>query len=118
MSLVEEVLDNLLSNACGHARARVVVELGVGDNGDSRRLIVRVRDDGDGFSPEALHRACDAFYSENKSAEHFGLGLNVSSVLAELHGGDIELANGPCGGACVTATFECGCKAPGENLPA
>ena len=118
MSLVEEVLDNLLSNACGHARARVVVELGVGDNGDPWRLVVRVRDDGDGFSPEALHRACDAFYSENKSAEHFGLGLNVSSVLAELHGGGIELANGPCGGACVTATFECGCKDPSKKLPA
>lgn len=116
--LVEEVLDNLLSNACGHARARVAVDLGVEDARDARRLVVRVRDDGDGFSPEALRRACDAFYSENKSAEHFGLGLNVSSVLAELHGGGIELANGPCGGACVTATFECGRKDPSKNLPA
>ena len=104
MSLVEEVLDNLLSNACGHAEGVIAlrVDVRVGE------LVLRVIDDGPGFSPEALHRGCDPFYSENKSAEHFGLGLNVSSVLCGLHGGALSLANdtgGPYGGASVTATF-------------
>lgn len=103
MSLVEEVLDNLLSNACGHAEAVVGVALDVADGA----LRLAVFDDGPGFSAESLRRGCDAFYSETKSAEHFGLGLNVSSVLAEMHGGEITLANREPHGACVRATFGC-----------
>ena len=101
LPLIEEVLDNLLSNACGHASS--AVELGMAIDGD--RLIVTVLDDGTGFTPEALRRGRDPFFSENKSAEHFGLGLNVSSVLCELHGGELGLANRATGGACVTTTF-------------
>ena len=100
ISLVEEVLDNLLSNACGHARARVVLELGVKEG-----LIACVLDDGGGFSPEALQRGCEAFYGEAKSADHFGLGLNIASVLCGLHGGSLSLANAPQGGAAVRAVF-------------
>lgn len=102
MPLVEEVLDNLLSNACVHASGSI--ELSVSACGDE--LTLGVTDDGPGFTPEALHRGCDPFFSENKSAEHFGLGLNVSSVLCGLHGGSLELSNREAGGACVTATFD------------
>ena len=104
LPLVEEVLDNLLGNACVHADG--VVELAVSLRGD--KLVLRVADDGPGFTPEALRRGCDPFFSENKSAEHFGLGLNVSSVLCGLHDGALELSNRDAGGACVTATFGIG----------
>lgn len=100
--LVEEVLDNLLSNACAHASACVTFDMSV----DAGFLTVVVTDDGLGFTPEALRRGCDPFFSENKSAEHFGLGLNVSSVLCGLHGGRIALSNAESGGARVTATFD------------
>lgn len=99
--LVEEVLDNLLGNACGHARAAIDLEVTVREDS----LSLCIADDGPGFTPEALRRGRDPFYSENKSAEHFGLGLNVSSILCELHGGSLELANGAEGGARVTASF-------------
>ena len=102
LSLVEEVLDNLLSNACVHASTRVAFDMMV----DAGVLTVVVADDGPGFTPEALHRGCDPFFSENKSAEHFGLGLNVSSVLCGLHGGKIALTNAETGGARVIATFD------------
>lgn len=104
MPLVEEVLDNLLSNACVHASGNI--DLSVSACGGE--LALSVADDGPGFTPEALHRGCDPFFSENKSAEHFGLGLNVSSVLCGLHGGSLELSNRESGGACVTATFDVG----------
>lgn len=104
LPLVEEVLDNLLGNACVHAAG--TVELAVSLRGD--KLVLRVADDGPGFTPEALRRGCDPFFSENKSAEHFGLGLNVSSVLCGLHDGALELSNRDAGGACVTATFGIG----------
>ena len=102
LPLVEEVLDNLLSNACVHASSSVTFDMMV----DAGVLTLVVTDDGPGFTPEALHRGCDPFFSENKSAEHFGLGLNVSSVLCGLHGGKIALANAETGGARVIATFD------------
>ncbi len=102
LPLVEEVLDNLLSNACAHASTRVAFDMMV----EAGVLTVVVTDDGPGFTPEALRRGCDPFFSENKSAEHFGLGLNVSSVLCGLHGGRIALANAESGGARVIATFD------------
>ena len=104
LPLVEEVLDNLLSNACGHAKGVIEVEISVREG----RLALSVADDGPGFTPEALRRGRDPIFSENKSAEHFGLGLNVSSILCGLHGGALELGNGSTGGARVTATFSTG----------
>lgn len=104
LALVEEVLDNLLSNACGHARERIAVLV----RAKKGMLDVYVTDDGDGFTPEALRRGCDPFYSENKSAEHFGLGLNISHILCGLHGGSLDLSNAEQGGARVCAHFEIG----------
>lgn len=114
MQLVEEVLGNLLGNACDHARSKVAVSvdllhpeqgsLAAGARGDVCLELV-VTDDGRGSTAEALHHGCDPFYSEAKSAEHFGLGLNIARTLARLHGGAVELGNLEGGGACVTATF-------------
>lgn len=114
MQLVEEVLGNLLGNACDHARSKVAVSVDLlqpeqdsfaaGARGDVRLELV-VTDDGRGFTAEALHHGCDPFYSEAKSAEHFGLGLNIARTLARLHGGAVELGNLEGGGACVKATF-------------
>ena len=114
MQLVEEVLGNLLGNACDHARSKVAVSvdllqpkqgsLAAGARGGVCLELV-VTDDGRGFTAEALHHGCDPFYSEAKSAEHFGLGLNIARTLARLHGGAVELGNLEGGGACVTATF-------------
>ncbi|WP_308616606.1 HAMP domain-containing sensor histidine kinase [uncultured Enorma sp.] len=102
LQVVEEAVGNVLSNACAHAANRIGLTVDVNAAGS---LVVIVEDDGPGFSSEALRHGCDAFYSEQKSAEHFGLGLNVASVLARLHGGDIVLVNAPGGGARVTMTF-------------
>lgn len=114
MQLVEEVLGNLLGNACGHARSKVAVSVDLlqsergslpAESRNDVRLELVVTDDGRGFTVEALHHGCDPFYSEAKSAEHFGLGLNIARTLARLHGGAVELGNLEGGGACVTATF-------------
>lgn len=114
MQLVEEVLGNLLGNACDHARSKVAVSVDLlqsergslpAESRNDVRLELVVTDDGRGFTVEALHHGCDSFYSEAKSAEHFGLGLNIARTLARLHGGAVELGNLEGGGACVTATF-------------
>ena len=36
-----------------------------------------------------------------------GLGLNISKILSERHGGNIQIANNKAGGACVTVKINC-----------
>ena len=91
--LAGEVLDNLLSNACRHARGHVWLRLGLEEGGGGTVLLVEVQDDGPGFSPEALRRGCEPFFGEGKAAGHLGMGLSIASTLARLHGGEVRLEN-------------------------
>lgn len=43
---------------------------------------------------------------ENKG-QHPSLGLNISKILSERHGGNIQIANNKAGGACVTVKINC-----------
>lgn len=104
-SLVDEVLGNVLSNACGHARSRVAMTCALDGDGPGGLLAITVTDDGPGFTEEALRRGCEPFFGEAKDADHFGLGLNIVRILTHLHGGDVALANTEAGGASVTVTF-------------
>lgn len=100
-SIVGEVAENLIGNAMRFARSRVDARLDVRDDA----LVLVVDDDGPGFSDEALDHGCAPFFSETPSQEHFGLGLNIASLLCERHDGTLLLENLPQGGARVTATF-------------
>lgn len=131
LQLVEEVLGNVLSNACDHARSEADVTFTAPPMGDEPTapqeapggedacpdraasagvalLTLTVADDGPGFSPEALARGCDPYFGERRSAEHFGLGLHIARTLARRHGGDVMLANREEGGARIALTFAVG----------
>ena len=131
LQLVEEVLGNVLSNACDHARSEADVTFATPPMGDEPTapqeapgredacpdraasagavlLTLTVADDGPGFSPEALARGCDPYFGERRSAEHFGLGLHIARTLARRHGGDVMLANREEGGARIALTFAVG----------
>jgi signal transduction histidine kinase len=58
---------------------------------------VRIRDRGPGFSPEALERAHDLFYSTSPTG--LGLGIPFARKIIESFGGQIRLQNLPSGGA-------------------
>jgi CheY-like chemotaxis protein len=64
-------------------------------------LEFRVEDDGPGFSPEALKRGMDPFFT-TKGGEGSGLGLAMVFDHASLSGGSLRLANRDGGGARVT----------------
>lgn len=108
-ALVEEALGNLIANACRFAVQTVGIEvtlIHLAERGQQRMCLqVKVADDGPGFSADALRHGCEAFFSEQKSAEHFGLGLSIASMLARLHGGGITLANAD-GGAVATVLID------------
>lgn len=64
-------------------------------------LEIAVTDTGPGFSPEALQRALDPFFS-TKGGEGSGLGLSMVYDQTKLAGGSVKLSNSPEGGASVT----------------
>lgn len=102
-SIVTQVLENLVSNALRYAKQSVALYFKV----DGEMLMVRVTDDGCGFSAEALQRGLEPFYrgDPQKKEGHLGLGLNICKILTQKHGGSIVIANSYGGGAQVTATF-------------
>lgn len=100
--IVEEVFDNLLSNAMRYAKKQVTIDISL----EKRRLSFFVKDDGAGFSAKALRSATDAYFSEEKEGrEHFGIGLSVARMLCEKHGGYLQLVNSVDGGAIASAVF-------------
>ena len=58
------------------------------------------RDTGTGFSPEALARHRELFFSEKEGG--MGIGLSVTAEILEAHQGRLEVSNAPDRGALVT----------------
>ena len=99
--LLYRVLENLISNALRFAER----EIGLAFCLEHGILSATVTDDGPGFSDKLLQKKTALFYSEDPSGQHLGLGLAVSRVLCQKHGGTIELSNQPPHGACVKASI-------------
>ncbi len=100
--LIEQVAENLLSNAIRYAKQNVVVHVAEKDG----FLLLRVHDDGGGFSAEGLQNATQPYYSADADrSAHFGLGLTISKLLCEQHGGRLLLSN-EADGALAQAKFQ------------
>jgi two-component system, OmpR family, sensor kinase len=95
---IRQALDNLLDNAIRHAPSGSRVRLTGRTAADS--LTITVNDDGPGFAPELLDRACEPFTrGPNTTYEGSGLGLAIVQVIAHAHGGRLHLRNRDHGGA-------------------
>ena len=99
--LLYRVLENLISNALRFAEHQIELAFYL----EHGTLSATVTDDGPGFSEKLLQKKTALFYSEDTSGKHLGLGLAVSRVLCQKHGGTIELSNQLPHGACVKATI-------------
>ncbi|WP_285619902.1 sensor histidine kinase [Actinoallomurus iriomotensis] len=92
------ILANLIGNGLLHGAPPVRV---TGRPG----LEVRVIDQGEGIPDELLPRVFDRFFKADQArpaGRGSGLGLAIAQANAELHGGRIEAANAPGGGAVFT----------------
>ncbi len=90
----------LLHNAAQFGEGKTVdVTIAIEDG----RAAVRIRDQGAGFSKEALTRAQDLFYSTSSSG--LGLGIPFARKIIESFGGGIDVRNADEGGAVVTLTL-------------
>ena len=101
-SIICEVFDNLLGNAVRYARHIVVITMEVKDN----MLFISMGDDGEGFHAEA-EAITKPFYHDNLADDlkHFGLGMYLSKLYCEKHGGKLLLGSADLGGAYVKAGF-------------
>lgn len=87
---IQQVLTNLVGNACKYGPENQPIELSTEPTKDG--IIVRVHDHGPGIPAEEQRRIFEKFYrSENNSrrVEGAGLGLAICQSLVELHGGRI-----------------------------
>jgi signal transduction histidine kinase len=97
---IERAIANLIQNAIqyGGRSGKIVVRVSPST--------ISVTDDGPGVPPGDRERVFEPFYRSSAGSRGAGLGLNLVQEIARLHGGRVEIQNGPSGGACVTITFD------------
>jgi signal transduction histidine kinase len=91
---LDEMLGNLLDNACKWARAAVSVQ----SLRENDTIIILVDDDGPGIPPEIRDTVLQRGVRADEAAPGSGLGLSIVRDLAEVYGGTIFLENSPRGG--------------------
>ncbi|MDY6931234.1 MAG: PAS domain-containing sensor histidine kinase [Halobacteriota archaeon] len=89
---LEELFDNLLTNAIKYRNGdsgKLMIDV---ENGDNGFVTVSVKDTGIGMDSEELKRAFDEFYKVDDSRHDLnssGLGLTICKRIVERHGGKI-----------------------------
>lgn len=91
--VIERILLNLLSNSIKFSNDRKDIYVTVMDKND--RIIIKVRDDGEGIPESKLDIIFERFGQANSSlsreCEGTGIGLYLVKSFVELHGGTIEI---------------------------
>jgi signal transduction histidine kinase len=97
----EEMLGNLVDNACKWANSRVEIEVFAEPPArsiDRTFFHVLIDDDGPGLAPEARAQVPSRGRKLDESKPGSGLGLSIVADLATLYGGKLVLGNAPIGG--------------------
>ena len=94
----EEMLGNLVDNACKWAKTRVEVR----SSFDEGQIVTTVDDDGPGLDPSLRETVLRRGVRADEAAPGSGLGLAIVADLVELYGGSIALGSSPLGGLRAT----------------
>jgi two-component system sensor histidine kinase MtrB len=99
------ILANLIGNALCHGSPPVTVQASIQLADGGQQFALLVRDHGPGILLDALPHVFERFYKADTArsrSEDSGLGLAIAWENTRLHGGHIEAANDPGGGALFT----------------
>jgi PAS domain S-box-containing protein len=88
-SHLQQVVVNLLSNACDAMFEPGAIELSAEVRGGE--LAISVRDEGAGIRPELLDKIFDPFVSTKPSGRGTGLGLSIVQGIVQKHGGQVSV---------------------------
>jgi len=91
---LEEMLGNLIDNACKWARSTVRVRC----ERNGARLVFRIEDDGTGLSAEQRGQVGERGERLDESVPGSGLGLAIVRDISKLYGGFFELGESSMGG--------------------
>lgn len=100
---LERALMNIISNAVNFSPKNSTIE--ISSTTDKRDLIIKIIDEGHGFSQNMLKHGKEQFAMEDKSRtknEQHGLGLYIADNIIKKHNGEIILSNGINRGGFVT----------------
>ena len=98
---LQEMLGNLLDNACKWARTTVRISA----TGAADRLCVAVEDDGPGIAESARAAVLTRGVRMDETVPGSGLGLAIVNELAQLYGGQLQLQSSALGGLRVTLSL-------------
>jgi signal transduction histidine kinase len=98
---LDEMLGNLLDNACTWARSQVSVLV----EATAGRVAIHVDDDGPGLDAAMAARVTRRGVRADESVPGSGLGLAIVQDVAALHGGGVILTRGPLRGLRATLTL-------------
>jgi signal transduction histidine kinase/CheY-like chemotaxis protein len=91
-----QIVTNLLQNAVKYTQEGGAIAVSARQRGAT--VVIRVRDNGIGISPEALPHVFDLFAQDDRALGRaqggLGVGLTVVSRMVELHGGAVEAHSG------------------------
>lgn len=91
---LDEMLGNLLDNACKWAKTRVAVASSQNDS----VVVITVDDDGPGIAPSMREAVLQRGVRADEAAPGSGFGLAIVRDLVELYGGSVALSDAPAGG--------------------
>jgi signal transduction histidine kinase len=98
---LEEMLGNLLDNACKWATSRVSVTAAL----QPSRIVIDVDDDGAGIEPAMRDLVLSRGVRADEAAPGSGLGLAIVRELAGAYGGSVALDRSPGGGVRARLTL-------------
>ncbi len=108
---LEEMLGNLVDNACKWASSHVLISTEPGENG---MLLIHVDDDGPGLTPEERELAMKRGVRLDETAPGSGLGLSIVADISGMNGGGLSLGKSDLGGVRATLSLR---RATSANVP-
>ncbi|QEM70041.1 transporter substrate-binding domain-containing protein [Geobacter sp. FeAm09] len=103
---IEQVIINLILNACqALPDASRSIQLSTSYHQPSGAVILRLRDEGVGISPEHMSQLTDPFFTTKRESGGTGLGLSVSAKIVRDHDGTLAFDSEPGEGTTVTLSF-------------
>jgi signal transduction histidine kinase len=95
---LEEMVGNLVDNACKWAQARVSIEVMAATEGAHPVVRIVVDDDGPGLDADQREQVTHRGQRLDETKPGSGLGLSIVVELATLYGGELNLGTAPIGG--------------------